>query len=229
MLKSSVNYLKIYCKLVKSAEKRNWKRNCGEFYLEGHHIFPISLYGKNDRVVYLTAREHFLAHWLLYKICLKRYGIRNKKTFNMGSAFAMMCVSNDLQKRNYTSRQYEIARKCLSEIRTGKIRTDMIGKKYFGANNDVIKSGIEKMRQKKIGMKIEYPKNRKSVPCSTEKSKKISETRKNTKSKFISMSEEEFDMWISKQNIYRKDGARNSNVTRVLMWRNISLENYYGN
>ena len=224
-----MNYLKIYCKLVKFAENRNWKKNYDGLYLEGHHIFPISIYGKNDRIVYLTAREHFLAHWLLYKICLKRYGIKNRKTFNMGSAFAMMCVSNDLQERTYTSRQYEIARKCLSKIRTGKKRNDMSGKKYFGANDVVIKNGIEKMRQKKIGMKIEYPKNRKSAPCSIEKSKKISETRKNTKLKFISMSGEEFSVWISNQNLYRKDGARNSNVTRVLMWRNLSLENYYGN
>jgi hypothetical protein len=224
-----MNYLKIYCKLVKFTENRNWKKNYDGLYLEGHHIFPISIYGKNDRIVYLTAKEHFLAHWLLYKICLKRYGIRNRKTFNMGSAFAMMCVSNDLQERTYTSRQYEIARKCLSKIRTGKKRNDMSGKKYFGANDEVIKNGIEKMRQKKIGMKIEYPKNRKSLPCPPEKSKKISETRKNTKLKFISMSEKEFNIWISNQNLYRKDGAKNSNITRVLMWRSIPLEKYYGN
>jgi hypothetical protein len=54
------------------------------------------------------------------------------------------------------------------------------------------------MREKKTGMKLEYPKNRKSSPCSSEKMKKISETRKNTRIKFISMNEEEFNLWISK-------------------------------
>ena len=146
----------------------------------------------------------------------------------MGSAFAMMCVTNDLQERNYNSRKYEIVRNCLSTIRTGKSREDMKGKKYFGASEDTIKQGIEKMRKKKTGMKIEYPKNRKSSPCSSEKIKKISESRKNTRVKFTSMSEEEFDLWISKQNLYRQDGARNSNVTRTLLWRNIPLEKYYG-
>jgi len=223
-----MNYLKTYCKLIRNAENRNWKRKHTNFYIEEHHTFPISIYGKNDRIVGLTPREHFLAHWLLYKICLKRYGVRTGKTFSMGSAFAMMCVTNDLQERNYTSRKYEIVRNCLSTIRTGKSRNDMKGKKYFGASEDVIKKGIEKMREKKTGMKIEYPKNRKSSPCSSEKMKKISETRKNTRIKFISMSEEEFNLWISKQNLYRKDGARNSNVTRTLMWRNIPLEKYYG-
>lgn len=224
-----MNYLKSYCKLIRNGESRNWKRKSIGFYIEEHHVFPISIYGKNNRKVLLTPKEHFLAHWLLYKICLKRYGIYNNKTFSMGSAFAMMCVTNDLQERKYTSRQYETVRNCLSNIRTGKSRNDMKGKKYFGASEDSIKNGIEKMRQKKIGMKIDYPKNRKSTPCSIEKSKKISETRKNTKLKFISMSKEEFSVWISNQNLYRKDGARNSNVTRVLMWRNLSLENYYGN
>lgn len=224
-----MNYLKCYCKLIRAAEKRNWKRKNIDFYIEEHHIFPISIYGKNGRIVGLTPREHFLAHWLLYKICMKRYGLRNNKTFSMGSAFAMMCVTNNLQERNYTSRKYEIVRNCLSNIRTGKSRDDMKGKKYFGASEDVIKEGIEKMRKKKTGMKVDYPKNRKSFPRSPETIKKISETRKKTRVKFISMSEEEFDLWISKQNLYRKDGARNSNVTRTLMWRNIPLEKYYGN
>ena len=224
-----MNYLKCYCNLIRNAESRNWRRKTTQFYIEEHHVFPLSIYGKNGRIVGLTPREHFLAHWLLYKICIKRYGVRNIKTFSMGYAFAMMCVTNDIQERNYTSRQYELTRKCLSTIRTGKSRDDLKGKKYFGASEDSIKNGIEKMRRKKTGMKIKYPKTRKSSPCSTEKSKRISESRKNTKLKFISMSEEEFITWISKQSLYRKDGARNSNVTRVLMWRNIELENYYGN
>jgi len=224
-----MNYLKCYCNLIRTAEKRNWKRKTIQFYIEEHHVFPVSIYGKNNRIVGLTPREHFLAHWLLYKICIKRYGLRSNRTFSMGSAFAMMCVTNDLQERKYTSRQYEIVRNCLSTIRTGKSRDDLKGKKYFGASEDSIKNGIEKMRKKKTGMKIKYPKSRKSSPCSIEKSKKISETRKNTKFKFISMSEEEFKNWISNQNLYRKDGVRNPNVTRVLMWRKISLENYYGN
>ena len=147
----------------------------------------------------------------------------------MGSAFAMMCVSNNFQERRYTSRQYETARKCLSEVRTGKSRNDMIGKRYFGADEETIQNAIEKIRKKKIGVKVNYPKNRKSFPCTKEKASKISETRKKTKDKFVNMSCEDFDVWILNQNLYRKDGARNSNVTRVLMWRNIPLEKYYGN
>ena len=66
-----MNYLKVYCKLIRNAESRNWKRKYIQFYIEEHHIFPVSIYGKNDRIVGLTPREQFLVHWLLYKICLK--------------------------------------------------------------------------------------------------------------------------------------------------------------
>jgi hypothetical protein len=224
-----MNYLKIYCKLVRKAETRNWKRKDVSFPIELHHIFPISMYGKNNRIVALTPREHYIAHMLLYKICLSRYGIKNNKTFKMGSAFAMMCINSKVQGRAYTARQYETARNCLSRIRTGKSRDDLKGKKYFGASEESIQIAIEKMRKKKTGMKINYPKNRKSLPCSESRAKNVSEARKKTKFKFIDMSEEEFNVWMSKQNLYRKNGTRNANVTRVLMWRNIPLEIYYGN
>lgn len=224
-----MNYLKTYCKLIRKAENRNWKRKYVTFCVELHHVFPISLYGKNNRIVALTPREHYIAHWLLYKICLSRYGIKNNKTFKMGSAFAMMCVNTKFHGRNYTSRQYETVRSCLSTIRTGKHREDLKGKKYFGASEESIRNGIEKMRKKKIGMKLNYPKNRKSSPCSESRAKNVSASRKKTKFKFIDMSENEFNSWIAKQNLYRKNGTINANVTRVLNWRNIPIEIYYGN
>ena len=44
-------------------------------YTENHHIFPKSIGGDNsmDNLVLLTAREHFICHWLLTKM------IKNKK------------------------------------------------------------------------------------------------------------------------------------------------------
>ena len=61
-----MNYIKIYEQLIKNAECRN-KPNC---YLEKHHIIPKSDGGsnENDNLVYLTAKEHFIAHKLLYVI-----------------------------------------------------------------------------------------------------------------------------------------------------------------
>ena len=74
---------------------------------------------------------------------------------------------------------------------------------------------------------INYPKNRNSHPCSREKAKKISESKKIVDEKFAKMSKEEFDMWLSNKNLYRKDGIPNGNIIRILKLRNLSLEEFY--
>lgn len=74
-----MNYLKIYCKLIRKAETRDKI----EGYTENHHVFPKSIYGNNNRIVPLTAREHYIAHMLLEKICIKRYGLNHIKTCKM--------------------------------------------------------------------------------------------------------------------------------------------------
>lgn len=58
-----MNYLKIYCNLIRKVEQRGYtKKKAKELgvYVEGHHTFPKSIFGKNNRIVYLTGREHFL-------------------------------------------------------------------------------------------------------------------------------------------------------------------------
>ena len=78
-----MNYLKVYCNLIRKAENRTPP----ESYIEKHHTFPKSLFGKNDRIVILTAREHYIAHLLLEKICIRRYGLKHWKTQKMICAF----------------------------------------------------------------------------------------------------------------------------------------------
>jgi hypothetical protein len=214
-----MNYLKHYILLIRKSINRNIEQR---FLYESHHIFPKSIYGKNDKTVYLTLREHYIAHKLLWKLMRKRYGKFDSKTRKMAIAFHWMVYGKgDTHRLKSTnSYLYESARLAVSESKTGKKREDMKGKSYFGASHETIKKGIEKMRIKKIGMKIEYPKNRKSSPCSIEKANKITESRKNTKEKYISMTKEEFDVWLSKQNYYAKDGRINSNVSRAIKWRN---------
>jgi len=65
-----MNYLKVYCNLIRKAQQRQ----VVEGYTEKHHIFPVSIFGKNDKIVVLTGREHYITHALLEKICRKRYG-----------------------------------------------------------------------------------------------------------------------------------------------------------
>jgi hypothetical protein len=48
----------------------NAKSRIIDGYTERHHILPRSLGGTNDKdnLVDLTAREHFICHWLLTKM-----------------------------------------------------------------------------------------------------------------------------------------------------------------
>lgn len=58
-------YSKIYFSITSNAKQR-----ITEGYTELHHIIPQSMGGSNDKenLVELTAREHFICHWLLVKM-----------------------------------------------------------------------------------------------------------------------------------------------------------------
>lgn len=132
-----------------------------------------------------------------------------------------------LQGENNPSKKPGVGDK-ISKSKLGKQRMDLKGKSYFGASPENIKNGIEKMRLKKIGKKIEnYPKNRKSVPCSPEKAKKLSESKAKVDANFIKMSSDEFEAWVKDKNLYRKDGIKNTNITRILVLRGIDVDHFY--
>jgi hypothetical protein len=115
-----MNYLKVYCNLIRKAENRIPP----EGYTEKHHIFPVSIFGKNNRIVVLTNREHYIAHALLEKICLKRYGENHGNTVRMSNAHTLM-ISNG---RYYNSHLYEGARIRISKSMMGNKRGE--GRKY---------------------------------------------------------------------------------------------------
>lgn len=94
-----MNYLKHYIKLIRKAEKRITFYG----YSEKHHVFPKSIFGDNDRLVPLTSKEHYVAHALLEKIYITRYGIGNNQTYKMIRAFFMMNNMNEYK----CSRLYE--------------------------------------------------------------------------------------------------------------------------
>lgn len=102
-----MDYAWHYDKLVETRKQRNWKPG-----LEIHHIVPKSLGGNDDKdnLVNFTPREHFLAHWLLWKIH------RNRQ---MSFAFFSMCQYRKGERKNFrvSSRAYEEAR--LSRSMTG--------------------------------------------------------------------------------------------------------------
>lgn len=65
-----MNYLKLYNKLIDKGLARGLNKRNIPFYTESHHILPRCLGGPDteDNLVLLSAREHFIAHLLLFKI-----------------------------------------------------------------------------------------------------------------------------------------------------------------
>lgn len=100
-----MNYLKIYCNLIRKAENRTPP----EGYTEKHHTFPKSIFGNNNRIVVLTAREHYIAHALLEKIYIQRYGLYDWKSIKMNKAHILMSGDRYKNGRYCNSRLYESA------------------------------------------------------------------------------------------------------------------------
>lgn len=112
-----MNYKHTYNNLIQSRSQLNRIKDkdiIGGF--ENHHIVPKSLGGSNnpENLVLLTPREHYVAHWLLYKIHTGRAKAK------MAYAFFKMCQRNSQQMRTITSKQYEIARLTVSQTSRGE-------------------------------------------------------------------------------------------------------------
>lgn len=103
-------YTKWYNKIIENAKKFEDRNE----YTEIHHIVPKCLGGSDDatNLIKLSAREHFLCHWLLVKMTSGQSQIK------MAFAFNAFRRSSKNQKRLLTSRQYNIVRKEVSKARS---------------------------------------------------------------------------------------------------------------
>lgn len=124
-----MNYKKIYFQIIRNRRNNPLsKRSCGEAG-EVHHIIPRS-FGESDldaNLVRLSAREHFVVHFLLYKIYKNRvtkiFGKSEREIERykkMTSAFNFM-VNVKSQKhlnKKINNRIFEQLRKTASEQQT---------------------------------------------------------------------------------------------------------------
>lgn len=96
-----MDYQRIYDAIISS--RRN---NPPEGYSENHHIIPRSFGGSNtsENMVRLTAREHFLCHWLLTKI--HPSGRLHYKAIHAFVSMAWLHSENQ-QRYRCTARLYE--------------------------------------------------------------------------------------------------------------------------
>jgi hypothetical protein len=141
-------YTKWYFNIISNAQNRDISD-----YFEKHHIIPKSLGGSNKQanLVNLTAREHFICHWLLTKMTIG--DARHKM---LAAVHRMMVQKNSKQARiTPFSRTYEILRsewaKAHSSWLTGRYSGENnpnFGKKMSEENKKIIS---EKKTGKKIG------------------------------------------------------------------------------
>ena len=98
-----MNYKENYKSLINHAKKQNRKLGNGNYY-EVHHILPRSLGGQDieENLVLLTAREHYLAHYLLWKFT------NGEEKTKMLHAFRLMSLVGDYYV--FSSRAFERAK-----------------------------------------------------------------------------------------------------------------------
>lgn len=108
-----MDYKKHYDLLIEKAKNRTNLNG----YKEKHHIIPKCMYGTNDKnnLVILTAREHYLAHWLLLKTHPKHNGL-------IFALNIMAITKKDKRKLKITSKEYEKIKELQSKI-TSKLMT----------------------------------------------------------------------------------------------------------
>lgn len=117
-----MDYHKHYSNLIES--RRLLIRNKKDGIYEQHHIIPKCFGGSNKsyNLILLTPREHYIAHLLLTQM----YTGKNKA--KMCYALLKMCSNNPLQHRIISSKQYEFARKLVTETCNGE-NAPFFGKK----------------------------------------------------------------------------------------------------
>jgi len=127
-------------------------------YYEGHHIIPRCIGGngtsnnwKHDNIVPLTAREHVIAHWLLYLM------YPNNKS--LMRAFITMCSLKDINQHRYTpsSRIIEYSKKLFIELMSGDNshmrKPEFSGENHPMKNPEISKKVSDKLKGKYCGEK----------------------------------------------------------------------------
>jgi uncharacterized protein YifN (PemK superfamily) len=142
-------YSRWYFSLIEKAEQRKWTKKSAPCYVEGHHIVPKSII-KNDIVVFLTAREHFICHLLLPKMMKDE----NQK-LKMNIAITAMRINKE--KRYINSRFFEsIKNKNLLKGAKRSLETrkkmSVKRKKILSENKEVYNNLVEHLNKIRLPM-----------------------------------------------------------------------------
>ncbi len=118
---NETKYTKWYYRIIVAAKPRKKSK---ELYTEHHHIIPDSMGGPTTKqnMVHLTAREHFICHWLLTKMTS---GAEYHSMIHALNGMKRMGKGQERYSTKITSRVYArikpIAAKIHSEFMKGKV------------------------------------------------------------------------------------------------------------
>jgi hypothetical protein len=168
-------YYKWYMAIINRAKSRINASG----YTETHHIIPQSFGGSNkkENLVNLSAREHFVCHWLLTK-CV---------SINVDKAnyalWLMMNAQNEHQKHRYkiNSRTYQILKEKLSKTfskqQSGRIVSEETKRKISETRKRKIAEGSLRVNENKEKYKL-IAEKKKGNKLTDETKKKISKGNK---------------------------------------------------
>lgn len=215
-------YKKWYDSIIQNAKSKD--RNLD--YFEIHHIVPRSLGGSDDilNVVKLSAREHFICHFLLTKFT------SGQNYQKMIYACQGMRRSRKYQHRYINSRLYESIKKEAALIQSKKFK----GKKLSQEHKDNISKGnkgrivsqetIEKRRIANTGKKrTQEQKERMSIaqknrdPIKFSEDKKLEISQKISKKLFNKSKSEDHKLKLSQSLLGKTKGIPKSEETKQKM------------
>lgn len=176
-----MNYEKVYNQIIDRA-RLEIRIKYKDVYYETHHIIPKCMGGNNDKenLVDLTAREHFICHWLLVRL----YPTNNK----ISQAFWCMCALKGRTKRRYipSSRAYNESKELHAKYMRGRFWSNETRLKISNKSKGIPKSELAKENMSKAKRGTHIPWN---------KGIKHSEETK------IKMKEAHRKRWIERKNV----------------------------
>lgn len=204
-------YTKFYFQIIERSKEREVNG-----YVERHHILPKSLGGSNEskNIAVLTAREHYICHWLLTKM------VKDKDALHkMSCAFFYTCFGTNKQDKKYSAKEYERSRTIMAKEKLGRRNSPEAHRKTYEKGFLIKWNGSEEQKQ-------HLSKLYKGRKFSDEHKKNISLAKqKNPFPKGNPMDKEEFRIKVSESKIglkgLVKDGKRKMAIPNSEKWINL--------
>jgi hypothetical protein len=221
-----MDYLKIYNSLIDNSKNKTFDK---DQYFETHHVIPKCLGGTDNKnnLVKLTAREHFVAHWILFRL--------HPTNKQIAAAFHIITFGTNSRNTRKKHNGYIPSSRAIAEAREAKVLHNKGSKhsedtitKMKNTWKDKIENGYisptkgkitsddtkEKQRQAKLG------KNRSTKVIEKIRNTKLENTKEQRELK-IKLREDKLKLkLIHKENVYQE--RKLNDILKCQMKRNTS-------